>query len=286
MVPAAIVVLDALPLSANGKLDRRALPAPEFEAREFRAPATPVEEIVAATVAEVLGIDTEARPVGLDDDFFELGGNSLIATQVVARLGQALNTRIPVRTLFEAPTVAALAARLETHAGSGGRRALVAGPRPEEIPLSLAQQRMWFLNRFDTASAVNNIPMAVRLTGALDVDALREAVADVIERHEVLRTVYPETSDGQGVQVILPADRDAVELDAEPVAEAQLPERVREVVLTGFDVTAAVPVRAKLFRVEHASGNGAGESAPDYVLVFVVHHISGTAGRCGRWPAM
>ncbi|MBF4999673.1 non-ribosomal peptide synthase/polyketide synthase, partial [Nocardia sp. BSTN01] len=275
MVPAAIVVLDALPLSANGKLDRRALPAPEFEAREFRAPTTPVEEIVAATVAEVLGIDTEARPVGLDDDFFELGGNSLIATQVVARLGQALNTRIPVRTLFEAPTVAALAARLETHAGSGGRRALVAGPRPEEIPLSLAQQRMWFLNRFDTASAVNNIPMAVRLTGALDVDALREAVADVIERHEVLRTVYPETSEGQGVQVILPADRDAVELDAEPVTEAQLPQRVRELVLTGFDVTAAVPVRAKLFRVEHASGNGAGEPAPDYVLVFVVHHISG-----------
>src|SRR5690606_21102812 len=148
MVPAAFVVLDAMPLSANGKLDRRALPEPVFEAREFRAPRTPIEEIVAATFAEVLGL-TGDRAVGLDDDFFDLGGNSLIATQVVARLGAALDSRVPVRVLFEAPSVAALAAKVETHAGSGSRRELVAGPRPEQVPLSLAQQRMWFLNRFD-----------------------------------------------------------------------------------------------------------------------------------------
>ena len=117
MVPAAIVVLDALPLSANGKLDRRALPEPAFEIREFRAPSTPIEEIVANTFADVLGLDAGTRAVGADDDFFELGGNSLIATQLVARLGGALNTRVPVRLLFEAPTVGALAARVESRAG-------------------------------------------------------------------------------------------------------------------------------------------------------------------------
>ncbi|MTJ66344.1 non-ribosomal peptide synthetase, partial [Nocardia seriolae] len=278
MVPAALVSLDVMPLNANGKLDRRALPEPEFEAREFRAPRTKVELTVADVFAEVLGTDAA---IGLDDDFFELGGNSLIATQVVARLGAALDTRIPVRVLFEAPTVAGLAARLETESRTGRRPALVAGERPDEIPLSLAQQRMWFLNRFDTASAVNNIPLAVRLTGDLDVDALLAAVGDVLERHEVLRTIYPENAEGRGVQVILPADQ--VRLDSAAnagifgggtglapiaVAEAQLRERIAELVLTGFDVTASAPVRAGLFRVSDAA-------APTHVLVFVVHHISG-----------
>ncbi|WP_280443546.1 non-ribosomal peptide synthase/polyketide synthase, partial [Nocardia brasiliensis] len=274
MVPAAIVVLDAMPLSPNGKLDRRALPEPAFEAREFRAPSTPIEEIVANTFADVLGlVPAEGeRAVGLDDDFFDLGGNSLIATQVVARLGAALDTRVPVRMLFEAPTVAALAARMEAHQGSGRRRELVAGPRPSRIPLSLAQQRMWFLNRFDTDSAVNNIPLAVRLTGTLDTDALRQAVADVVDRHEVLRTVYPETADGQGVQVVLPAGQDAVDLTPIEVSETEIQDRVAELVLTGFDVTTEVPVRAALFRV---AGSMDGSQPDTHVLVFVVHHISG-----------
>ncbi|MFC9996173.1 non-ribosomal peptide synthase/polyketide synthase [Nocardia sp. NPDC127526] len=273
MVPAAFVALDEFPLNANGKLDRRALPEPEFEAREFRAPSTPAEEIVAGVFAEVLGVD---QAIGIDDDFFELGGNSLIATQVVARLGAALDTRVPVRVLFEAPTVAALAARVETHSGSGARRELVAQQRPAEIPLSLAQQRMWFLNRFDTASAVNNIPMAVRLAGELDADALIAAVGDVIERHEVLRTVYPQNDEGLGVQVILPADQVRLDLAPVTVPEAELRERIAEMVLTGFDVTAAVPVRAGLFRVApDGSGNGHSAEEPTHVLVFVVHHISG-----------
>ncbi|WP_153349208.1 non-ribosomal peptide synthetase, partial [Nocardia aurantia] len=282
MVPAAIVVLDALPLNANGKLDRRALPDPQFESREFRAPTSPIEELVASVFAEVLGLaaaraDTAAlRPVGLDDDFFDLGGNSLIATQVTARLGAALDTRVPVRLLFEAPAVGLLAARLESHAGTGGRRALVAGPRPEQIPLSLAQQRMWFLNRFDagsgatstsTASAAYNLPLAVRLRGDLDVDALRQAVADVIDRHEVLRTVYPETADGQGVQVVLPAGTEYPALQPITVTEAELPDRIGELVLGGFDVTAEVPVRVGLFRADGP--------VPEHVLVVVVHHISG-----------
>ncbi|WP_157129593.1 AMP-binding protein, partial [Nocardia amamiensis] len=199
MVPSSIMVIDHVPLTPVGKLDRKALPEPVFEAKVFRAPATPVQEIVADTFAEVLGV----QRVGLDDDFFELGGNSLVATQVAARLGEALDTQVPVRVLFEASTVAALAAKVESAAGQGGRAPLVARERPELVPLSLAQQRMWFLNRFDNQTAVNNIPVALRLTGALDVAALGAAIRDVLARHEALRTVYPEV-EGTGYQRVLP----------------------------------------------------------------------------------
>ncbi|MET0196565.1 MAG: amino acid adenylation domain-containing protein, partial [Rhodococcus fascians] len=258
MVPSTFVVLDALPLNASGKLDRRALPDPVFEARVFRAPRTPVEEIVAGVFAEVLGVPR----VGLDDDFFELGGNSLVATQVVSRVGAALGARVPVRTLFEASTVESLAARAESHVG-GGRVALVAGPRPDHIPLSLAQQRMWFLNRFDTESAVNNLPVAIRLSGSLDVSALQAAIADVLERHEALRTVYPET-DGVASQVILPTSSAVPVLVPVTVAEDDLPGRIASVVSTGFDVTREVPLHAELFAVTDT----------EHVLVFVAHHIS------------
>ncbi|MEU4435777.1 amino acid adenylation domain-containing protein, partial [Nocardia rhamnosiphila] len=155
MVPSALMVLDEIPLTPVGKLDRKALPEPVFEAREFRAPSTPIEEIVAGVFAEVLGIER----VGADDDFFALGGNSLIATQVAARLGAALDTTVPVRMLFEASTVAALAAAAETATGRGDLPVLAPRERPERVPLSLAQQRMWFLNRFDGRSAAYNIPM-------------------------------------------------------------------------------------------------------------------------------
>ena len=138
------------------------------------------------------------------DDFFALGGNSLIATQVAARLGEALDSRVAVRLLFEASSVESLAARVESEVGSGDRVALVAQVRPERVPLSLAQQRMWFLNRFEPGSAVNNLPLAIRLTGSLNVAALQVAVADLVARHEILRTVYPEF-DGEGYQQVLSA---------------------------------------------------------------------------------
>ncbi|WP_433624777.1 amino acid adenylation domain-containing protein [Nocardia sp. CA-120079] len=259
MVPATIVALDSLPLNTSGKLDRKALPAPTFASREFRAPATPVEEIVAGVFGDVLGLER----VGADDDFFALGGNSLIATQVVARLGAAIGGRVPVRTLFEASTVGGLAVKIEQHAGSGGRRALTAGPRPERIPLSMAQQRMWFLNQLDPSSAVNNIPAAVRLTGALDLVALELAVMDLIERHEVLRTVYPQTDDGP-VQLIVPAEQAVPDLTPVRVSAVDLPIQVLATASAGFDVTVEVPVRAKLFQVE----------SDEHVLVLVAHHIS------------
>ncbi|MEE2032334.1 non-ribosomal peptide synthase/polyketide synthase [Rhodococcus chondri] len=259
MVPDAWVVMDEFPLNASGKLERKLLPPPVFEAREFRAPSTPVEEIVAGVFAEVLGVER----VGADDDFFALGGNSLIATQVVARLGSALDTSVPVRVLFEAPTVAALATRVERSKGAGARKALVAVERPARIPLSLAQARMWFLNRFDPGSAVDNIPAAIRLSGALDVEALRQAVTDVVGRHEVLRTVYPEV-DGVGYQQILPVDSARLDLVVEDVAEEDLHAVVVNLAHTGFDVAEEPPVRARLLRM----------SDSEYVLVFVVHHIA------------
>ncbi|MFI5778970.1 amino acid adenylation domain-containing protein [Nocardia sp. NPDC051570] len=261
MVPASIMALDAMPLNPNGKLDRRALPEPPFTAREFRAPSTPAEETVAATFAEVLGL---TAPVGVDDDFFELGGNSLIATQVVARLGAALGTRVPMRLIFEAPSVAALAAHVHDLIGTGHRRTLAARPRPDRIPLSLAQQRMWFLNRLDITSAVNNIPLAVRLSGDLDTDALHAAVRDVLDRHEVLRTVYPETTDGHGAQVILPIGTNATALEPIPVTEPDIVERIGVLARTGFDVTTEIPIRAQLFRL----------TPTEHVLALVVHHIA------------
>ncbi|WP_455901355.1 non-ribosomal peptide synthase/polyketide synthase [Rhodococcus gordoniae] len=259
MVPSAFVTLDALPLNVNGKLDRKALPEPVFETREFRAPSTPIEEIVAGVFADVLGLSR----VGVDDDFFELGGNSLLATQVVSRIGAALDTRVPVRVLFEAPSVAALAVAAEQHTGAAARPALVPQPRPDRVPLSLAQQRMWFLNRFDTESSVDNIPVAVRLSGALDLGALQAAVQDLLARHEVLRTIYPEI-DGQPYQLILPVSQAAPDIDVEPVTEDDLLHKVTGVVSRGFDVTTEIPLRARLFEL----------SERDHVLVFVVHHIS------------
>ncbi|MFI9406362.1 amino acid adenylation domain-containing protein [Nocardia sp. NPDC052316] len=259
MVPSAFVVLDALPLNVNGKLDRKALPEPEFEAQVFRAPSTPIEEIVAAVYAEVLGVER----VGADDDFFALGGNSLLATQVAARIGAALDARVPVRALFEAATVAGLAIKVEHTTAETTRTPLVAQPRPAHIPLSSAQQRMWFLNQFDTSAAVYNIPAAIRLSGDLNVDALQQAVADLVARHEIMRIVYPETMDGPEQRVLAPHEV-SVDLAPAQIGEERVAHEVQRIVSAGFDVTMEVPFRARLFQL----------AATEYVLVFVAHHIS------------
>ncbi|KAA0021586.1 amino acid adenylation domain-containing protein [Antrihabitans cavernicola] len=260
MVPATVVVLDEMPLNASGKLDRKALPAPVFaSAAAFRAPETAVEQAIADIFADVLGVER----IGLDDSFFGIGGNSLLATHVAARVGAALDTRVPVRLLFEAPTVARLAAAVETHSGSGGRKELTAMPRPDRVPLSLAQQRMWFLNRFDTDSAAYNIPVAVRLSGDLDVAALQAAIGDLVERHEVLRTRYP-AFDGEGFQQILGPSEVDVELAVESVDESAVIERIGALIAEGFDVSTAPPFRVALLRL----------ADNEFVLVFVVHHIS------------
>ncbi len=263
MVPSAIVRIDALPLTTHGKLDRKALPAPVIDTAVFRAPTHPVERAVAEVFAAILG---DVR-IGLDDNFFALGGNSLLAAQAAARLGAALDTRVPARLLFHAPTVADLAVEVGRHVGTGARRPLVAGPRPEHIPLSMAQQRMWFINQFDPASAVYNIPVAVRLTGELDPVALRLAVGDVIARHETLRTCYPQ-SDGVAYQSILDPAQVAIDLSVETIDAAAVLPRIVAVATTGFDVAVQVPLRVELFRIDAEA-----TAVTEHVLVFVAHHI-------------
>ncbi|WP_156517310.1 non-ribosomal peptide synthetase, partial [Rhodococcus sp. EPR-279] len=261
MVPSVFVVLDEFPLNASGKLDRKALPAPDFAslAREYRAPSTETESALVAIFETVLGLDR----IGVDDDFFVLGGNSLNATRVIARVNAELGTAVDVRSFFDAPTVAELAAAVDAAGSTHARPALVAQQRPERVPLSLAQQRMWFLNRFEPDSAVNNIPVAIALSGELDFTALQSALVDVLDRHESLRTVYPD-HDGVGFQLVLESDSVTVELERATATEADVPAVLLEFALRPFDLAVQLPLRAVLLET----------SETEHVLAFVVHHIA------------
>ncbi|MGW2224484.1 amino acid adenylation domain-containing protein, partial [Streptomyces formicae] len=263
MVPSAVVVLDALPLTANGKLDRGALPAPEAGggAGAGRGPRTPEEELLCGLFADVLGLPR----VGVDDDFFAVGGHSLSATRLVSRVRSRMGVELSVRDLFAAPSVAALAARLRVDEESS-RPVLRAGERPDVVPLSFAQQRLWFMREWEEGGVSYNIPLAVRLRGAVDASALRLALADVVSRHEVLRTRYPVT-DGQPRQEV--ADHAEIPLLMSDVTsaadEGALAERVDAAADHRFDLAVEGPLRCELFRV----------AADEHVLLLVLHHIAG-----------
>ncbi|MCP2339576.1 non-ribosomal peptide synthetase [Actinomadura rupiterrae] len=259
MVP-SLTVLDALPLTVNGKVDKRALPAPEAaSAGSGRAPRSPQEEILCGLFAEVLGV---AR-IGVDDGFFELGGDSLTATRLVSRIRTALGVELPVRALFEAPTVAGLSARLASASGAA-RPALVSADRPDVLPLSYAQQRLWFLNRFDGPSATFNMPVALRLQGPLDPSALEAALADAVTRHESLRTIFPDVA-GTPRQLVLDPAAARPRMPITDTSPSALPLALAAIVGQGFDLSAEPPLRAALFRL-----------APDeHVVLLVMHHIAG-----------
>ena len=260
MVPSAFVVLDRLPLTPNGKLDRRALPAPDLApASVRRAPRTPQEEILCGLFAEVLGLER----IGIDDNFFELGGHSLLATRLISRLRATLDVEVAIRSLFEAPTVEGLAKRLD--AVRPTRPALVPLPRPAEIPLSFAQRRLWFLHRLEGANATYTIPMALRLTGALDRAALEAALGDLVARHESLRTIFPDTL-GVPRQLIL--DDTAAwsrgwRLRRSP--KRSLRRRLPPLRAKASISRPSLPLRAHLFVL--------GES--EHVLLLLLHHIAG-----------
>ncbi|MFJ3826069.1 amino acid adenylation domain-containing protein [Streptomyces nodosus] len=258
MVPGTFMLLDAFPLTPSGKLDRAALPVPEAEAPEGRAPRGPREEILCGLFAEVLGVSS----VGVDDDFFALGGHSLLATRLVSRIRSTLGVEVAVRDVFESPTVAGLAGR--TSGAAGARAAVRAMPRTELVPLSFAQRRLWFLNRLEGPSSTYNLPLAARLTGPLDVEALRAALGDMVARHESLRTTFPEI-DGTPRQSIAPAGQSAPVFVVSEADEAGLDAALEEAAFRGFDLAGELPVRAHLYRLDRDR----------HVLLIVMHHIAG-----------
>ncbi|OEJ61347.1 hypothetical protein BGM19_28355 [Streptomyces agglomeratus] len=257
MVPAAVMVLDALPLTVNGKLDRRALPEPEFSGDTYRAPRNLHEEILAGLFAEVLDLDQ----VGIDDGFFTLGGHSLLATRLTSRTRSVLGIEVPIRAVFENPTVAGLAPQLTKVRPV--QIPVTAGPRPEQLPLSFAQRRLWFLHRFEGPSATYNVPMRLRLQTQPDTDALVSAIGDVVRRHESLRTIFTEI-DGTPIQRVLPAETVDMPVEVQhATTPAQLETLVDQVARYEFDLHTQIPIRARII------------NTPDgCTLIMVVHHIA------------
>ncbi|CAM5722067.1 Non-ribosomal peptide synthetase OS=Streptomyces antimycoticus OX=68175 GN=SSPO_056130 PE=4 SV=1 [Streptomyces antimycoticus] len=273
MVPSALVVLERLPLTVNGKVDRAALPEPDHAsgAGAGRTPATAREELMCSVFAQVLGLSR----VGVEDDFFVLGGHSLLAVRLVSRIRAVFGAEISVRTVFEAPTPAGLARRL-AQPGGPARPTVVAMPRPRELPVSYAQSRLWFLDRLEGPNHMYNICLRLRLSGHLDTTALRAALDDVVARHESLRTTFPLVGD-RPTQRVQPVEEVAIEMPVTAVEAAELEERLGRLAAHAFDLAAELPLRADLFRLTQ------GESPDDeeWVLSVVLHHIVGDGWSMG-----
>ncbi|HST60442.1 MAG TPA: amino acid adenylation domain-containing protein [Longimicrobium sp.] len=278
LVPSAVVLLDAMPLNPHGKIDRRALPAPaalDPLPAGFAEPAEGTEREVARAWREVLGMPR----IGADDDFWELGGHSLLGMQVLSRIRQRTGVELPVAALFDAPTVAALAARIDAARGAPVRAPqppLRASRRTGAAPLSFAQERLWFLHQMEPESPFYNIPFAVRLNGELSVEALRGALAEIVRRHEALRTTFRADASGSW-QVVHPAPAyftlpvaDLRALPAEWVPGETL-RLMADEAEHPFDLRRDLMLRALLIRV----------SVREHVLVLNLHHVAGDGWSIG-----
>ncbi|RKG90846.1 non-ribosomal peptide synthetase, partial [Corallococcus sp. CA053C] len=264
MVPSAFLVLEALPVNANGKLDRKALPAPDaLPLADFVAPRSPIEEKLAQAFAIVL----RREQVSIHDDFFALGGHSLLATQLVSRVRSALGVELPLRALFEAPTVAALAERL---------RIAIVGPRLPPLtqagiegppPLSFAQQRLWLLDQLQPGSASYNIPTALRLTGRVDVESLRRAFEALVARHETLRTTLVQYQGQPAQRIHAPMAWALPLIDVSSLPEARREAEARSLAnqeaQRPFDLEAGPLLRTALVRL----------SGEEHLLLVTMHHI-------------
>jgi len=278
MVPSVFMVLDKIPLTPSGKTDRRALPLPPSDRvpdqQSSIAPRTPTEELLAQIWAAVLG----RTQISMDDDFFALGGHSLLATQVTARIRKAFKVEVPLRRVFESPTIGKLAKVVEqltsTVAGMATHQ-LRRMPRDGFIPLSYAQQRLWFIDQLTPGQIVYSIPSAVRITGALDVQSLQRTLNEIARRHESLRTRFA-IADGEPHQIISsPSEVELPLLDLSTGSEEQREAEARKVFLaeaqTPFDLERGPLFRVKLLRL----------SQDDYVLVSNMHHIISDAWSIG-----
>jgi acyl carrier protein len=271
MVPSAFVYLEEMPLTSNGKTDRHALPAPDFSRAEmdqnYVAARTPVEELLLGVWREILGVEQ----VGIEDDFFALGGHSLLATQLMSRVRNAFGVEVPLRQLFEGPTVAELAQNIEVALKTEARLQappIVPVSREIPLPLSFAQQRLWFLDQLEPNSAFYNVPVVVRLNGHLNVEAFRRTLNEVVRRHETLRTTFV-LADGVPVQVIKEAA--ALEIpvtdlsgEEEETREVQATRLAEEEAHRPFDLTRGPLLRAQLLRLAET----------EHVVLFTMHHIA------------
>ncbi|MFI9324914.1 amino acid adenylation domain-containing protein [Kitasatospora aureofaciens] len=266
MVPSAVLVLDTLPLTPNGKVDRRALPDPASLRAATETAAEPPRTAVEATIADVWSDVLGIEAVGVHDNFFELGGNSILSVRAISRLRAALGIKLPPRVLFDAPTVAELAATVAP-ADSVTEQPIPVVPRDGALPMSFGQQRLWFLEDFDPGSAEYHTALGLRLTGPLDEDALRAAVTDLVLRHESLRTTFGVIG-GHGVQVVhpdLPPHWRTADLSATPgeLREERLRELVGAETSRAYDLRTGPTVRVLLVRL----------AAEEHVCALGMHHI-------------
>jgi amino acid adenylation domain-containing protein len=275
MIPAFVIPMAALPLTTNGKLDRRALPDPGPSAGAgevpFVAPRTPDEERMAGLWRDLL----EADGFGVEHGFFDLGGHSLLAVRLVSRIRSAFGVELPVRAVFEHPTVAGLCRELRLLGVAASGDPIRPVPREGLLPLSFAQKRLWFLEQLEGTGPTYNVPAALRLAGLLDLAALQAALDLVVERHEPLRTVFREMDSGP-VQVVLPESSAAMQVDDlrslhGPLREREMERLLEEEIRRPFDLVAGPPLRCRVLRC----------GDEDHVLVLTLHHIVSDAWSLG-----